>query len=146
METLCSWSSRRSESPGETRMWNQMVIIYSECYQGHRGNVLLEPEMGGTSLGQRNRRGQGRRDSPSAQGLKSASSGFKSWLGQWEILGKLFFFTVAQFLILTNQNGNVPCGVTKKIMERSKENRSHSMCLGKMMIAIIIILRASQRL
>ena len=121
MEKLCFWSSRRSQSPGEKRMWNQMVIIYSECYQGCRGNVLLEPEMGRTSLGQRNRGGQGRRDSPAAQGLKPASSGFKSWLGQWEILGKLFFLPVAQFLILTSQNGSVPCGVTMKIMERSIE-------------------------
>ena len=38
---------------------------------------------------------------------------------------------MAQFLILTNQNGNVPCGVTKKIMERSKENRSHSYVFGE---------------
>ena len=81
MEKLCSWSSRRSQSAGETRMWNQMVTVYNKCYQGCRSNDLLEPEMGGTSLDQRNKGDQGRRDSLAAQGLKSASSGFESWLG-----------------------------------------------------------------
>lgn len=51
METLCSWSSRRLSLQGDKDVGIRWLLYGYECYQGHRGNVLLEPEMGRTSFG-----------------------------------------------------------------------------------------------